>query len=63
MFAVVLDRANFVSQAGVYFYMANLDPLNDTDPDLEVCSDDTQVWRGVGMSEVARRLAMLAVNA
>ncbi|OQE12284.1 hypothetical protein PENVUL_c001G08374 [Penicillium vulpinum] len=63
MFAVVLDRANFVSQAGIFFYMTNFDALNDPDLNLEVSPDDTQIRRGVGISEVARRLAMSAVNA
>ncbi|KAJ5782358.1 hypothetical protein N7457_004132 [Penicillium paradoxum] len=62
VFAVVLDRANFVSEAGIYFYMADWDASNDPDPFLEVCPDDAEVRRCVGMSEAARRLAMLAVD-
>ncbi|KAA8651046.1 hypothetical protein EYZ11_003783 [Aspergillus tanneri] len=62
VFAVVLDRAKFVSEAGVYFYMADWDASGDPDPDLEVCPDDTQVWRGVGMSEVAGRLGMVVLE-
>lgn len=53
VFAVVLDRARFVSEAGIYFYMADWDSSGDPDPHLEVCPDDTWVWRGLGMSEVA----------
>lgn len=62
MFAVVLDRAKFVSEAGIYFYMADWDASGDPDPDLEVCSYDTQVWRGVGISAIAERLGMVVLE-
>lgn len=58
-FAVVLDRANFVTEAGVYFYMADPD-TSQRDP--AISGPDTEVWRSAGMREVARRLAMLAVE-
>jgi hypothetical protein len=58
----VLDRAKFVSEAGVYFYMADWDASGDPDPDLEVCSDDTQVLRGVDMSTIAGRLGMVVLD-
>lgn len=54
MFTVVLDRAKFVSEAGVYFYMA--------DPYLEDAPDDTQVLRGVDMSTIAGRLGMVVLD-
>ncbi|OJJ03025.1 hypothetical protein ASPVEDRAFT_53586 [Aspergillus versicolor CBS 583.65] len=60
VFAVVLDRANFVSEAGVYFYVADFG--DDEDSEEENLSDDTKVWRCIGMAEAARRLAMLAVE-
>ncbi|KAJ5164847.1 uncharacterized protein N7500_006677, partial [Penicillium coprophilum] len=41
MFTVVLDRANFVSEAGVYFYMTDSDESEDPD----TSSDDTIVSR------------------
>lgn len=58
-FAVVLDRANFVTEAGVYFYMADVD-TSQSPPVISV--PDTDVWRSAGMREVARRLAMLVVE-
>lgn len=60
VFAVVLDRANFVSEAGVYFYTADFG--YDETSKKEDLSDDTKVWRCIGMAEAARRLAMLAVE-
>ncbi|KAJ6150625.1 hypothetical protein N7471_001824 [Penicillium samsonianum] len=54
LFTVVLDRAKFVSEAGVYFYMA--------DPYLEDAPDDTQVLRGVDMSTIAGRLGMVVLD-
>ncbi|KAL2814511.1 hypothetical protein BDW59DRAFT_177938 [Aspergillus cavernicola] len=59
--AVVLDRVNFVSHAGVFFYMTNHshDPGWGTDaPDRP----DTKIERSPGMAEVARRLAMRMVE-
>ncbi|KAL5336629.1 hypothetical protein BJX70DRAFT_409813 [Aspergillus crustosus] len=63
VFAVVLDRANFVAEAGVYFYKADVDYFKQ--PQLfcdGICPDDTVVWRCIGMREVARRLGMIAVE-
>lgn len=62
LFAVVLDRANFVSEAGVYFYMAYLDGSENPDPSMEDAPDDTQVVRGVDMSTVAGRLGMVVLD-
>lgn len=60
VFAVVLDRANFVGEAGVYFYIA--DYGDDELSTVESRSDDTEIRRCVGIAEAARRLAMLAVE-
>lgn len=62
LFAVVLDRANFVSEAGVYFYMAYLDGSENPDPSMEDAPDDTQVVRGVDMSTVVARLGMVVLD-
>ena len=62
LFTVVLDRAKFISEAGVYFYMAYLDASGDPDPYLEVCPDDTQIFRGVDMSTVAGRLGVVVLD-
>ncbi|KGO58340.1 hypothetical protein PEX2_068500 [Penicillium expansum] len=35
LFTVVLDRAKFISEAGVYFYMADLDASKDSNPFME----------------------------
>lgn len=59
VFAVVLDRPDFVNRPGVCFYMTDYDDSND--PDISDCLD-THVLRSAGMPEVARRLAMLAVE-
>lgn len=56
VFTVVLDRPNFVSEAGVYFYM------DERDKDEWDDAEDTQVLRCPGMHEAARRLAMLVVE-
>ena len=61
VFAVVLDKARFVREAGVCFYMTDYDESKEPDRD-DVSCPNTQVWRSAGMSEVARRLAMLAVE-
>jgi hypothetical protein len=58
----VLDRAKFVSEAGVYFYMAYLDASEDSDPSMVDAPDDTQVVRGVDMSTVAGRLGVVALD-
>ncbi|KAJ5363041.1 hypothetical protein N7541_003885 [Penicillium brevicompactum] len=62
LFAVVLDRANFVFEAGVYFYMAYLDGSENPDPSMEDAPDDTQVVQGVDMSTVAGRLGMVVLD-
>jgi hypothetical protein len=62
LFTVVLDRAKFVSEAGVYFYMAYLDASEDSDPSMVDAPDDTQVVRGVDMSTVAGRLGVVALD-
>ncbi|KAJ5294893.1 hypothetical protein N7508_009714 [Penicillium antarcticum] len=62
LFTVVLDRAKFVSEAGVYFYMAYLDASEDSDPSMEGAPDDTQVVRGVDMMTVAGRLGVVVLD-
>ncbi|CAG7924826.1 unnamed protein product [Penicillium olsonii] len=62
LFTVALDRPKFVSKAGVYFYMAEFDTSGDPDPYLEVCSDDTQVFRVEDMSTVAGRLGVVVLD-
>lgn len=57
-FAVVLDRAKFVSEAGVYFYTNHWDRLEDS----EISPDDTDVVRGVDMNTVARRLGLVVLD-
>ncbi|KAJ5121652.1 uncharacterized protein N7515_009613 [Penicillium bovifimosum] len=58
MFTVVLDRAKFVSEAGVYFYMTDSDESEDPD----TSSDDTIVSRVVDMNTAARRLGVVALD-
>ncbi|KAJ5563285.1 hypothetical protein N7535_008449 [Penicillium sp. DV-2018c] len=58
MFTVVLDRAKFVSEAGVYFYMTDSD--ESVDPDTS--SDDTIVSRVVDMNTAARRLGVVVLD-
>ena len=58
----MLDRAKFVSEAGVYFYMAYLDGSENPDPSMQDAPDDTQVVRGVDMSTVARRLGVVVLD-
>ncbi|KAJ5823214.1 hypothetical protein N7447_005554 [Penicillium robsamsonii] len=62
LFAIVLDRAKFVSEAGVYFYMADCDASGDPDPYWQDSPDDTQVLRGVDMSTIAGRLGMAGLD-
>ena len=62
LFTVVLDRAKFVSEAGVYFYMAYLDGSENPDPSMQDAPDDTQVVRGVDMSTVAGRLGVVVLD-
>ncbi|KAJ5090742.1 hypothetical protein N7532_009426 [Penicillium argentinense] len=63
MFTVVLDRAKFVSEAGVYFYMTDWSSQSrDPDPYSEVCSDDTEIVRGVDMNTVAGRLGVVVLE-
>ena len=58
MFTVVLDRAKFVSDAGVYFYMTNSDESEDPD----TSSDDTIVSRVVDMNTASRRLGVVVLD-
>ncbi|KAL4770822.1 hypothetical protein BDW60DRAFT_223691 [Aspergillus nidulans var. acristatus] len=62
IFAVVLDRPNFVEEAGVYFYMSEYTPSVDLPPEAQPHPDDTEVWRVAGMKEVSRLLGMLGVG-
>ncbi|KAL4794871.1 hypothetical protein BDV19DRAFT_364074 [Aspergillus venezuelensis] len=59
VFAVVLDRANFVDEAGVYFFMAD---NSSGEADIERCPK-MEVWRCTSdMALIARRLAMLVLE-
>ncbi|KAJ5371702.1 hypothetical protein N7517_003708 [Penicillium concentricum] len=60
LFTVVLDRAKFVSEAGVYFYMADWDASED--PYSEDGPDNTQVLRCVDMNTTAGRLGMVVLD-
>jgi hypothetical protein len=60
--AVVLDRPNFVEEAGVYFYMSEYTSSVDIPPEMEPQPDDTEVWRVVGMKEVSGLLGMVGVG-
>lgn len=59
LFTVVLDRAKFVSEAGVYFYKAYWDATGNVDPYAEDAPDDTQVSRGVDLGTTAGRLGLV----
>jgi hypothetical protein len=59
LFTVVLDRARFVSEAGVYFYKAYWDSTGNVDPYAEDAPDDTQVSRGVDLGTTAGRLGLV----
>jgi hypothetical protein len=60
---VVLDKPNFVDEAGVLFAMTDGGRLKGNPEDIfdGPNSDyfETQVWRSAGMAETARRLGML----
>lgn len=69
VFAVVLDRPNFVEDPGVLFVMTdggkskvwpggNFELLGGPTFDYF----ETQVWRSAGMAEAARRLGMIVVD-
>lgn len=62
LFTVVLDRPKFVSEAGVYFYIAYLDASENPDPSIQDAPDDTQVVRGLDMSTVAGRLGVVVLD-
>jgi hypothetical protein len=57
-FAVVLDRPAFITEPGVLFFMNNIRPGHDSQRHRTIA----QVRRSAGMPEVARRLAMLALE-
>lgn len=58
MFTVVLDRAKFISEAGVYFYKTDWDESEDPD----TSSDDTIVARVPDMNTAARRLGVVVLD-
>jgi hypothetical protein len=62
LFTVALDRAKFLSEAGVYFYMAGFDAFRDPNPYLQICPDDTQIFRGVDMSTSAGRMGIVVLD-
>jgi hypothetical protein len=57
-FAVVLDKPAFVTEPGVLFFMNDVRPDDVRDQGCPIA----EVRRSAGMSEVARRLAMLALD-
>lgn len=57
-FAVVLDMPAFITEPGVLFLMNNIRPGHDSHRHRTIA----QVRRSAGMPEVARRLAMLALE-
>lgn len=59
LFAVVLDRAKFVSEAGICFYKGYLDSTGDVDPYAEDAPDDTQISRCVDLATAAGRLGLM----
>lgn len=68
VFAVVLDKPDFINENGVLFILTDggkmiAEPTNETTDEPGPYSDyyETQVWRSAGMAEVARRLGMLAL--
>ncbi|KAL2813079.1 hypothetical protein BDW59DRAFT_154982 [Aspergillus cavernicola] len=64
--AVVLDRVNFVSDAGVFFYMTDYvdgDGSETDDSDMDGSDrPNTKIERSPRMADVARRLAMRVVE-
>ncbi|KAJ5834451.1 hypothetical protein N7447_000477 [Penicillium robsamsonii] len=62
LFTVVLDRAKFVSEAGIYFYKAYWDSTTDLDPYAEDAPHDTDVVRGVDLSTTAGRLGLVVFD-
>lgn len=67
VFAVVLDKPNFVDEAGVLFAMTDGGKLRGNPEDFfgEGPNSDyieTQVLRSAGMAEAARRLGMLVLD-
>jgi len=58
IFTVVLDRAKFISEAGVYFYKTDWDECEDPD----TSSDDTIVSRIPDMNTAARRLGVVVLD-
>ncbi|KAL2828495.1 hypothetical protein BDW59DRAFT_178849 [Aspergillus cavernicola] len=60
VFAVVLDRATFVNEAGIYFYISGYSNHGERRPfDPKPHPDDTEVWRSPGIADAARRLGTL----
>lgn len=69
VFAVILDRPNFIEEVGVLFVMTEGGKfIQQPDDPFQIRGGPnsdyykTQVWRSAGMKEVARRLGMLVVN-
>ncbi|KAJ5816528.1 hypothetical protein N7447_008761 [Penicillium robsamsonii] len=56
---IVLDRAKFVSEAGVYFYKAYWDSTGNVNLYAADAPDDTQVSRGVDFGTTAGRLGLV----
>ena len=64
---MVLDKPNFVEEAGVVFVMTDEgrlkgDPGNVFGAGPNSDYFETQVWRSAGMAEAARRLGMLVLD-
>lgn len=66
---MVLDKPDFINQAGVLFVMADGGRCKQHPGDIhESCGGPnsdyykTQVWRSAGMAEAARRLGMVVFD-
>lgn len=61
VFAVVLDKLDFINETGVLFVLTDGGKQKpQMGIDVDYC--ETQVWRSGGMAEVARRLGMLILD-
>ncbi|KAJ5413144.1 hypothetical protein N7465_005449 [Penicillium sp. CMV-2018d] len=69
-FFVILDRPDFLAGPGVLFFLTDGNEITDEAMERNVCKPKDQredyavyqVWRSAGMSEAARRLAVIPTN-
>ena len=69
-FFVILDRPDFLTGPGVLFFLTDGNEITDEAMGRNVCKPKDQredyavyqVWRSAGMSEAARRLAVIPTN-